>query len=145
MSNSDKKSNGGGRSNHITLNTINEKVKTLEGTGRVTPIKMSDLNSRITSIESAKHFEEYSWSGTSRYFTIPEKYREGWNFLVIECYYLPRSGSQRARIHVVRNGVTGISSGAKEVDYRIVRSGNDLFVSGSDDVQGTELTVLWYK
>ena len=55
------KNNGGGgvtRSSSINLNSINEKVRTVEGTARVTPISMKNLNDRIDNlIANQKNFK----------------------------------------------------------------------------------------
>lgn len=54
-----------------TLNGINEKVRTLEGTGRVTPIKMSDLNSRITALEGRGTYRIVTYTGTAQKMENP--------------------------------------------------------------------------
>ncbi len=58
-----------------TLNEINEKVRTLEGTARVTPIKMSDLNNRIDSLSNINSglYGSYDFPKGGKTITLPIK------------------------------------------------------------------------
>lgn len=70
---------GGERSSSITLNGINEKVRTAEGSTRVTPITMSDLDNRIDALGGKGKFAIRTISGG----VIPTEFI-GWDFLILQ-------------------------------------------------------------
>lgn len=121
MSNSDKKLNGG-RSNPITLNAINEKVRTLEGAGRVTPIKMSDLDKRVNNLQNKIGYTTHIFNKNETW-TMPVGYENadvyfvanlGWEYAIatssdatngnITFDYISQSGSRISTISFARNG-----------------------------------------
>ena len=136
-------------------------MRTLEGTGRVTPIKMSELNNRIGILEAKGEYEivtiNGSVNGSTGTYAIPEKYRNGWNFLVL-------SGSAQgmsigsipgARVEVSKNnfkgtGIVGNNSrDSNTVTLSFSKSGNSIIANASSEheskVNGSQIEVMFYK
>lgn len=69
----------------ITLNNINEKVRTVEGTSRVTPISMSNLDSRINVLGDRGKFaiRSFNIGKNVSSIAIPNEF-QGWNIAVLE-------------------------------------------------------------
>lgn len=114
-----------------TLNGINEKVRTLEGTGRVTPIKMSDLNSRITALEGRGTYRIVTYTGSAQEWKIPDDLLD-YNFCVLTFgpYYGLESNDGKSFRATERNSLTFSKSG----NYIVPSSG--MFYVGK---------VLFYK
>lgn len=128
----------------ITLNGTQEKLRALEGKPRTTPIRMSELNNRIDSIQNTGFAEEYKFAGKSRRFLIPEKYRNGYNFLLVSGTF---QGRNYYTITLNRNAnpVVHNALGTDSFDFRVVKVGNEIHIDGRYDVTAENLVLLFYK
>ena len=126
-------------------------MRTLEGTGRVTPIKMSDLNNRIDNLKNRGRFGIRTLSNlgsaTAPSYKIPTEFI-GWNFLIIETSCSNTVGSEKFRINAQFNG-TSISSSCDKTNYKNECSvsysiSGDRIVGNASSYAGGEIKVLFY-
>lgn len=134
----------------ITLNNINEKVRTVEETNRAIPISMGNLDDRITTLEATQqkwkiYTLNHTFSSWRHYFNIPSDVI-GWNWVIISGSFVY---NERNYLGNLSNG--GITSNHLSSPAPVTKSGNQLVsfggqAEGNYSVTGYErITVLFYK
>ena len=127
----------------ITLNNINEKVRTVEGSTRTTPITMSNLDSRINTLETTQQkwkIYNFTWA-QNRTITIPSDVI-GWNWCFIEGkLYDQVNGSEIVRVSDRGKTFNQGSSPKKQV----VMTSNGSTITSNYAAYGETATILFYK
>lgn len=123
----------------ITLNNINEKVRTVEGTSRATPITMSNLDDRINALG-----DKGKWAiRTLADGTIPVDVR-GWNWCVLDGRCRGRAG-----YGYIENNGQGVSFSTDTLNkisasWTVVNNKIQSSFGGSGTQYVTNIKVLFY-
>lgn len=128
------------RATAISLNSIDEKVRSLEGTSRAVPIDMKSLDDRINNlISTAKSWEIVTLKHSNGSYPFDSKYAN-WNWIVLTGKMNLNMGDNYNRNY------NSFSSFARNqsLSGSWSKSGNSI-TDGKNYSDGRTITVLFYK
>ena len=128
------------RATAISLNSIDEKVRSLEGTSRTVPIDMKSLDDRINNlISTAKSWEIVTLKHSNGSYPFDSKYAN-WNWIVLTGKMDLNVNGYCNRNH---NSFSSFTRNQK-LSGSWSKSGNSI-TDGMNYTDGRTLTVLFYK
>lgn len=133
------------RATAISLNSIDEKVRQLEGTTRTTPIDIKSLDDRINNlIATAKSWEIVTLTRSKNSYSFDSKYAD-WNFVVLNGKI--EDGRNTYAVTISNNGKSyesrqNSSAHAAAANMSYSKSGNTITASSAES---DTITVLFYK
>lgn len=119
------------RATAISLNSIDEKVRSLEGTSKAVPIDMKSLDDRINNlIATAKEWQTVSVSESvpSSDYNITNKYSLKLNSNSLVTFKLNKEGSSNIHYRFNLKGNFTVYLGPTSQNTYIKRVGNDIYL-----------------
>lgn len=125
----------------ITLNGIQEKVRALEGKPRTTPIRISELDARINSLEQRGQYKIVTYPENTFEAKIPDECIN-WNWRVINIRIVP-TREDLPNINLFQGGIeVGMFSSGSVRILTFTKEGNYIKI-GCRETRG--LQILFYK
>lgn len=130
----------------ITIDGIDTKVRTVEGTARATPIGMKNLDDRINALSGLGKCVKINIGKNINTYTIPSQYT-GWEVAILNIA-LNNVGKDRASVE--GTDYVGNTNGTKTFAFEnkgkgtVTRNGNTLTFNGWIDSSGG-CNILLYK
>lgn len=130
----------------ITIDGIDTKVRTVEGSARTTPITMSNLDDRINALSGLGKCVKINIGKNIRTYTIPSQYT-GWELAILSIS-LREAGSNS--IGIEGTDYLGNTNGTKTFAFEnkekgtVTRNGNTLTFNGWID-SGGGCNILLYQ
>lgn len=122
----------------VTIDGIDTKVRTVEGTARATPIGMKNLDDRINALSGLGKCVKINIGKNIKTYTIPSQYT-GWEVAILNIA-LTNVGS--SSVSVEGTDYVGNTNGKKVIAYSnsqdgtVTRDGNKLTFNGWIDSSG---------
>lgn len=122
----------------ITIDGIDTKVRTVEGTARATPIGMKNLDDRINALSGLGKCVKINIGKNIKTYTIPSQYT-GWELAILSIS-LREAGSNS--IDIEGTDYLGNTNGKKTFAFEnkekgtVTRNGNTLTFNGWIDSSG---------
>lgn len=130
----------------ITIDGIDTKVRTVEGTSRATPITMSDLDDRINALSGFGKCVKINIGKGIRTYTIPSQYT-GWEVAILN---IALNNVGKYSVSVEGTDYVGNTNGTRTFAFKnneigtVTRDGNKLTFNGTISSSGG-CNILLYK